>query len=164
MSIEAACSEITSIELDRCYLIGIDGFGGSGKTTTAKKLGQLLGSTRIVHMDDHITDKSANNTPDLLGFDRVGLVNELLVPIINKKMLPDEKYLIIEGISALHPDFRDFLDYRIWINTSIDESKRRAVARDVGRGNEHLRDMWVKNDLNYYYTHAPQDAANIIVV
>jgi uridine kinase len=39
---------------DYPVLIDIEGFGGSGKTTFAGKLGKVLGNTYIVHIDDFI--------------------------------------------------------------------------------------------------------------
>jgi uridine kinase len=35
-------------------LIGIEGFGGSGKTTISKQLAEALGDAYIIHIDDFI--------------------------------------------------------------------------------------------------------------
>jgi len=154
---------VPGLNQQRAALIAIDGFGGAGKTTIAEKLAELLGSARIVHMDDHLIDKTINNTPELLGFDRAGIASTILKPISSKEVAPEEDFIIIEGISALHQDFRANFDYGIWIGTSIDESVKRAVLRDSGRGNEHLRDMWAKNDLAYFEVHRPDLAAHIVI-
>jgi uridine kinase len=41
-------------EHQKPILIGIDGFGGSGKTTFSAKLAAMLGNTYVIHMDDFI--------------------------------------------------------------------------------------------------------------
>jgi uridine kinase len=65
----------------RPVLIGIEGFGGSGKTTFATELRPALDSAYVVGLDDFIVkDKLANAPWDTGAFDHVRLQQQVLQP------------------------------------------------------------------------------------
>lgn len=138
-------------------VIAIDGFGGAGKSTLANLLLEKLPRSTIIRMDDYIIDKKLNNTADLIGFDRSTVINE-----ISKAKKGSAQLLIIEGISSLHPDLDDYVDFKIWVNTTLEEANQRARARDVSRNHEYLRYIWDKSARAYLEKHTPHKRADFL--
>lgn len=160
-------------------LIGIDGFGGSGKTTIANKLKDMLGSAHVVNIDDFIVKEKVNESSwGKGGFDRERLARHVLIPaskglpVSYEKLLwesntlsepihvPTVDYLIVEGISSCHPGISQYYDYKIWVDTPIEIAKSRGKARDVGNENESKWDLWAENDLKYQAHYHPERQAN----
>ena len=163
-------------------LIGIEGYGGSGKTTTANKLKTLLESAYVVNMDDFIVKgKIYGPAWDKGAFDRKRLEKEVLIPATSNqkvnyhelvwstntlsepKIVPDVKYLIVEGISCYHPDIAKYYNFKIWVDTPIDIAKNRGQARDKGNENEGRWDLWAKTDLEYQQKFHPEQVADFII-
>jgi uridine kinase len=110
-------------------LIGIDGVGGAGKTTLSEYLKANLAGVSIVQLDDFYST-------ELNRVDRNRVLEQVLLPLENNA---DAKYqifdwrsntltdwhtikpggiVIIEGVSALHSDFSEKYDFRIWVSCS----------------------------------------------
>lgn len=125
-------------------LILIDGAGGSGKTTLAKKLAECL-NANLVHTDD------VSWCADPICWD-----GEMLAGIINpwikgekvsyrptgwvKENRPGfietdpNRPLIIEGMGAARKTLRDMGAYSIWVDTEPDVARARVVQRDLDQG------------------------------
>lgn len=163
-------------------LIGIEGFGGSGKTTFANKLKEALGSTYVVNIDDFIVkEKLSEPSWDSGGFDRQRLEKQVLIPAKNHqlvsyqelvwatnelsspKVVPSVDYLIVEGISSYHPDIAHYYDYTIWIDTAIEIANERGHVRDGSIENEQYWELWAKNDLNYKEKYHPEQVADFTI-
>lgn len=132
---------------EKPLLIAIDGFGGSGKSTIAKHLQELLGSAYVIGMDSFIVkEKLGSVSPDKIAFDRQRLSQEVLLPARDGKevryrhlewdtnMLSepmrvlDVNYLIVEGISATHPDIADYFDYTIWVDVPLNNEANCGIV------------------------------------
>jgi len=163
-------------------LIGIEGFGGSGKTTFASRLRDSLGSAYVVNIDDFIVkEKLTEPSWDKGGFDRERLEQQVLLPaskqepvqyqeliwetntLSEPKVVPPVDYLIIEGISCYHPNIQHYYDYKIWVDTPIEVAKARGKERDAGNENADKWDMWAENDLAYQEKYHPELKADFIV-
>ncbi len=182
MSLEEIANAIlNSSNGHRPVLIGVEGFGGSGKTTFAEKLKEALGSAYIINIDDFIIkDKLALPSWDKGAFDRKRLEKQVLIPAAGGKTIryqkliwetdtlnepstvPEVDYLIVEGISSYHPDIAHHYDYKIWVDTPIDVAKARGKARDAGNENADKWDMWANNDLIYQQKYHPEQRADFI--
>ncbi|HEY4963902.1 MAG TPA: hypothetical protein VIH90_04365 [Candidatus Saccharimonadales bacterium] len=168
--------------VNRPVLIGVEGFGGSGKTTFAERLSTALASSYVVNIDDFIVkEKLIESSWDKGGFDRERLEQQVLIPasaqqpvsyqeliwetnsLSKPKIVPSVDYLIVEGISSYHPDIAHYYDYKIWINTPIEVAKQRGQVRDKGNENEDKWDMWAENDLRYQRKYHPELMADFIV-
>lgn len=163
-------------------LIGIEGFGGSGKTTLAKELASSLGNSYVVSIDDFIVkEKLYERSWDKGGFDRKRLEDQVLLPaskgdsisyqrliwetntLSEHSVVPKVEYLIVEGISCYHPDIAHYYDYKIWVDTPIEIAKQRGRARDANNENVQSWDLWAENDIVYKRKYYPEEAADFIV-
>jgi uridine kinase len=163
-------------------LIGIEGFGGSGKTTFANNLRERLGNAYVVNIDDFIVKEKLNEPSwDKGGFDRARLEKQVLLPaskgqpvryeellwetntLSAPKVVPDVDYLIVEGISCYHPEIAHYYAYKIWIDTPIEVAKARGKARDTGNGNADKWDLWAENDLRYQEKYHPKRVADFVI-
>ena len=182
MTVEQIVKEIMQkAPTQKPVLIGIEGFGGSGKTTFATKLRDALGSAYVVNIDDFIVkEKLTEPSWDKGGFDRARLERQVLLPaskqesvqyqeliwdtntLSEPKVVPPVDYLIIEGISCYHPKIEHYYDYKIWINTPIEVAKKRGHARDGSNENAQHWDLWAENDLAYQKAYHPELNADFV--
>lgn len=160
-------------------LIGIEGFGGSGKTTLAEQLKDALRDAFIINIDDFIIKaKLAEPSWDKGAFDRERLERQVLIPATTGKdiayqkliwatdslsepvTVPTVSFLIVEGISSYHPDIAKYYDYKIWVDTPIELAKERGHARDGSNENAKHWDLWAENDLKYQQKYHPESVAD----
>lgn len=168
---------------DRTVVIGIEGFGGSGKSTIAARLRDALVSAAVVQMDSFIVkDKVLEPSWDNGAYDHIRLKEQVLIPargglpIEYQEFLWDEnkvsdamiqvpavEFLVVEGISAYHPIIASYYDYKIWVDTPIEVARERGRARDADNENEEHWDLWAENDLRYLKAHRSDRVADAIL-
>ena len=167
---------------DRPILIGIEGFGGSGKTTISRQLAEALGDTHVIHIDDFIVkEKLLEKAWDTGVFDHARLEHQVLKPVTlgqtvrYQKLLYDTnklseyttiesaKYIIVEGIACYITSLRHYYDFKIWVNTSIDLAMARGIARDGTHGNADDWQDWAQIDLLYVNKYTPDLVADFII-
>jgi uridine kinase len=163
-------------------LIGIDGFGGSGKSTLSKELQLALGNAQVIGIDDFIVkDRLLEVSAEEVLFDRSRLENQVLKPLSEGKTayhqklswvqneleepieLKRTKYVIVEGISTLHPDIAHYYDYKIWVDAPVEVAKQRGRQRDAGNENEAYWDVWSANDVAYQAKYHPELTAGFVI-
>jgi uridine kinase len=168
-------------------IIGIDGFGGSGKSTFATRLKAGLKDAAIIRFDDFIIGLDVSDE-DKSNFDRDRLEREVLIParaglpiayrqtrLKGNKLggtirIPTTKYLIIEGVSCYYPSIEKYYDVKIWIDVPANVARDRGAKRDKRlaltdinfAGNTELWDMWTKTYQQYKDKHRPHERADII--
>ena len=163
-------------------IIGIEGFGGSGKTTIAQHLSDSLEDSYVIHIDDFIVkEKLLEPAWDTGVFDHERLEKQILLPaslgdqFMYQKLVYEEntlgelitvlgiKYLIIEGISCYIPKLRHYFDFKIWINTPIKVAMERGRARDGTHGSEVDWKKWAAIDVAYQKKYLPRDIADFTI-
>jgi uridine kinase len=179
---EIASSIKSGVTATKPTLIGVEGFGGSGKTTFAQKLKETLGNAYVVNIDDFIVkEKATDPSWDNGGFfDRKRLERQVLIPaktgkpvryeellwetntLSQPKIVPEVDYLIVEGISCYHPNIAHYYDYKIWIDTPIEIANQRGRARAGSSENAKHWDLWTENDLRYQKKYHPEQLADFI--
>jgi uridine kinase len=168
----------------RPLIIAISGFGGSGKSTLAAKLAGQLDNAQVVSIDDFILERNAGRSVDWNSFDRTRLRQQVLEPVLNGQAItyqvydwkedrlgewrtvPKCDYLIIEGISVLHPSLCGYYDFKVWIDCPLKVAVQRAILRDRQWGANHdtlWRTVWSPNDRDYFKKYRPDLAADIKV-
>ncbi|MBE6542605.1 MAG: hypothetical protein E7672_09220 [Ruminococcaceae bacterium] len=150
-------------------IIAIDGFCGSGKSTIAAILADLL-DANLIHTDDFFLP-SSKRKPERYAepggnidyerfYDEVvcnihndmfshGVFDCSAMQITSAKTYFKKKFTIIEGAYSLHPYFKDYYDVSIFVQTSETEQRKRIIARD---GIEYLKmfeDKWIPLEKHY---------------
>lgn len=184
MDIAAVTNSIKSMSFKRMrpIVIGIEGFGGSGKTTVSKQLAQDLGKSYVIHIDDFIVKEMLSEPAwDTGVFDHRRLEKQVLVAaasgkeIIYQKLLydsnclgdfvkvPPVNYLIIEGISCYIPSLRQYYDIKIWVDTPIRAAKERGIAREGTHGSAADWESWATIDVLYQKKYHPEIMADFSI-
>jgi len=160
------------------YILGIDGFGGAGKTTLSHWLRENLESVSIVQLDDFYS-------PKLCRADRGRVLKQVFIPLENDMDARYQMYdwrrnaltdwltikpggmVIVEGVSALHSDFAEKYDFRVWIECTPEEGFRRGIERDKIRDqidNSGIwREVWMPQEKVYVELEKPQLRADFIL-
>lgn len=141
-------------------IIGIAGGTGSGKTTVVKKIVEQLpkGEVTILPQDSYYKDNSHLPIEERLeiNFDHPNSVEfDLLVKHIKDLKngiavqqpiysyltcarsdeyisVEPTKVVIVEGILALtHPDLRDLMDLKVFVDCDADDRLARVIKRDI---------------------------------
>jgi uridine kinase len=166
---------------DRPVVVGIDGFGGSGKSTLAVALATELRDAEVVALDDFILKQRMLDDSWEHGWDRDRLRRQVLDPLLAggaggyerfewetetlSQLVPvgAAAFVIVEGITTLHPELRRYWDYGIWVETPVAVARERGRARDAGNENESHWDLWSRNDVRYLEDSHPDLAADVII-
>lgn len=164
------------------FLIAIEGFGGSGKSTFAVSLKEGLGSAFVVNIDDFIVkERITDPSWDKGAFDRRRLEKQVLIPASGNQpvsyqrmiwetnllsepiIVPKVDFLIVEGISSYHPDIAHHYGFKIWIDTPIEVARDRGRARDGDNENAQHWDLWAASDLAYQEHFHSELVADLVV-
>jgi uridine kinase len=162
----------------KTLLIGIDGVGGSGKTTLSEYLKVKLAGGSIVQLDDFYS-------PELNRADRNRVLRQVFLPLENNthakyqifnwranslgdwRTIEPGGIVIIEGVSALHTDFIEKYDFKIWISCPPELGFNRGVERDKIRDGEDntdkWRNIWMPQEKEYIESQQPQLRADYIL-
>lgn len=166
-------------------LIGVSGFGGSGKSTFADELGHLLGAP-VVGVDSFQKNRADDEYSlwDIMDFSR--LEREVLAPfaagattirygqfdwatngISEVRELTDVHTLIVEGVGLFRPELMKYFSFTIWVDCPVEEAIARGKKRDrkvhQNPQDELWDGVWRKNDAEYYEAYRPDKAADLIV-
>ncbi len=163
---------------DQTFLIAIDGFGGSGKSTMAHDLARRLDNVSIVHSDDF-------HLPELNRSDRARISEQVIKPLKANRIARYQRFdwpssslaewheiyprgvVILEGVSMLHPDLGNQYDLTIWIDMPQEEAAKRGIDRDLHEYKVDTREQWEKiwipQEKEYVESVNPKAKADIIV-
>ena len=173
-------------ELGRPIAIGVSGYGGSGKSTTARMLEAELPSAYRLRGDDFLEPSISHAVSvDWAGVDRERLIDTVLAPFrrgepvrfrrydwsrrtLGEEVepLPQCDYLIVDLVGLFHPDLLPFLDAAVWVDVDLPTATARGKARDNASGSSHDQlwdDVWVPNERAFERRYAPRSAATIII-
>lgn len=179
---EGIVERIKKIKKDgQTVLVAIDGFGGSGKTSLARDLKndlQGIAETTIVQLDDFYV-------PELKRADRKRVLGQVIQPLKNDKATKYQVYdwqlkklakwygvvpggiVIVEGVSAMHPEFGKSYDMTIWVDCSQDEAAQRGIKRDFKDYSidttKQWENDWMPQEKEYVEKFNPKEYADIII-
>jgi uridine kinase len=168
-------------------LVGIDGCGGSGKSTIASKVKGNNSDITIVHMDDFYRPSSEiiKDQPTIkpvgADFNWQRLLNQVIEPLTQDKEGFYQRYdwetdslaewytisfggiVVIEGVYSIRKELADKYDFKIW----VDCPREIRLSRGLERDGENARDLWVNNwmiseDI-YVEEHKPFERADLII-
>ena len=168
-------------------LIGIDGCGGSGKSTFANRLKDEYSSVTIVHMDDfylpssQIIEAHPANKGIGADFDWKRMLNNILIPINQNKEGAYQRYdwetdslaewhkvpvggiVIIEGVYSTRKELANLYDLTIWVDCPREIRLLRGHERDGEEAKELWENNWMIAEDIYVETHKPIERADIVV-
>jgi uridine kinase len=157
--------EINSRSRGGLFLIGVDGIGGSGKSTFVDRLAVQLTACKVIELDDfyspQLRRQDWNQVAGVLRRLRAGKT----VTVKNKQLAP-EGYIIVEGVYALNKELREFYDFKIWVECEPAIALQRGLARSAARGLDETdiwTNEWLPNELRYKETQQPQAIADAIL-
>lgn len=170
----------------RPYLVAIDGRGGAGKSTFAKRLCEQLPDGVIVHVDDLyrvIAESVRESFSPQQGYERnfdwQRLEQQVLVPLSKGQPAKYERYdwvhqalaetlevspdkiVLIEGVTSTRPELRNYYDLGIWVETSDTERLRRQYARRENTNEQIAR--WAAAEAYYVENFRPAESAHFVV-
>ncbi len=156
----------------RTKIVGIDGCGGAGKSTLARKLADRLGA-QLIQTDDF----ASWDTP-LDWHDR--LLSQVLTPLHANRPghyqrydwgqrslaewhdVPVQDMVVLEGVSSTQALFRPMLAYAIFVDTPKDVRLKRGLDRD-GAEALALWQSWQAEEDAYLRGETPADFADLIL-
>lgn len=171
--------------LPKPTLVGVSGFGGSGKSSVARKLSEAWDAP-VIGVDS-FQKKGAFDTEfslwEIMDYNR--LKKEVFEPFFRQEDIhyghfdaskevishvvdiKNTGMLIVEGVGLFRPELMKYFTYKIWVNTAIDEAITRGKKRDreeYGNPTDELWDgVWKENDLEYYSKFKPAENADWIL-
>lgn len=152
-------------------LVCIDGRAGSGKTTCALALQDLLPQSHVIHMDSLY----AGWDDDLDSSLAQRVVEQIVSPIAAGKPakyqqfnwilgdfdgwveVPVPRILILEGVASAHPDIRQHAALSVWIEIDSSLGAQRVIARDGEISQGHIIQWQTQEDV---YIHKYQTPLN----
>ena len=65
-------------------------------------------------------------------------------------MIEDKPLTIVEGSYCLRPEFRDAYDFKIFLDVTAEEQKKRLLARNGPEGYKNFESKWIPMELKYF--------------
>jgi uridine kinase len=168
-------------------LLGIDGPGGSGKSTIASALART-GPYPVVAVDDFYRP-SAERNGDPVPQRRVGaefdldrLERQVLVPLGMGRPARYQRYdwpsdrldgwievrpggfVILVGIYVMSRGLAAYLDVCIWVECPREVRLRRGLARDGDDARERWVNDWMPREDEYVARETPKNRADFVVM
>ncbi|MEK7434170.1 MAG: uridine kinase [Cyanobacteriota bacterium] len=146
--------------MGKVYVIGVAGGTGSGKSTIARKVVEVVGPENVSYIQQDSYYYDLHHLPtdvrDKLNYDHLDSIdNDLLIKHLNllkagksvkkpiydfkthsrsphTEHLPARKVILVEGILVLaHEKLKDMMDIKIFVDTDADIRLIRRISRDV---------------------------------
>lgn len=162
-------NKISEIEKEQ-ILVCIDGRCGSGKTTFANRLHELL-NCEVIHMDDFFLQPHQRTLERLdeaggnIDYER--FLSEVLIPLkktgkcvyqvydcqsqkmVNQVIVEKQKIVIIEGSYSAHPKFQPYSDLKIFMDIDRDEQIKRLEKRSADQLEMFVK-KWIPMEEKYF--------------
>jgi uridine kinase len=186
--LEEVASRILELGRRRSVLVGIDGRGGSGKSTFARELAALLRNATVVQFDDFYRPAEERKVRAASGDDEVGgsfdwrrARDQVLQPLVDGEIARYQRYdwdsdelaewhlispggmVIVEGNYSTRDELRDYYDLTIWVDSPQEIRLRRGVERDGEDARARWLEEWIPEEDRYVGAYQPADRADIVI-
>lgn len=158
----------------RTVWIGVDGFGGAGKTTFAGRLAAAVPGSCVVHVDDF-------SGPGVPEWDWPRFVEQVRDPLLagrparyqcwnwtrdepgEWRAVPAAVPVIAEGVSSTRAELGIAWDVQIWVDAPRDVRLRRARERDGSALLHRWLEDWMPSEERYAAREQPELRADLVV-
>lgn len=165
---------VARLPRDRTRYVGIDGFGGAGKSCLAAWLAAEVPRAVVVPVDDFAG-------PQIPEWDWARLQRQVLDPLREGRHahyqrwdwdsdrgaewhdVPPGRMLLIEGVSATRRELDVAWDLTVWVETPKDVRRARALERDGPELMSRWLEDWIPAELAYVAREHPQDRVDFVV-
>lgn len=171
------------LQLKSPVIVGVSGFGGSGKTYLAARLCHEFNNidAQVVHLDNIFAEDHTNKQifedydwPVIISILNEARMNKRLSyegrgfqgePILINQPMPD--VLVVEGVRLFSSESISYFDISVWIDASLDFATKRGEDRDRQDGNDEQHigrwaNEWVPKDEKYFEEYDPKGLASIL--
>lgn len=170
----AAVRRLADQHAERTLFVGIDGFGGAGKSTLADGVAAEVARAAVVRVDDFWG-------PNIAEWDWVRFREQLLDPLLAGRParyqiwnwvddvggtwvdLPPGRVVVVEGVSSTRAEAGVPWDLTVWVEAPRDVRLARALERDGADLMHRWLDDWMPSEERYAGTQRPQDRVDLIV-
>ncbi|MFI8852934.1 uridine kinase [Streptomyces sp. NPDC053499] len=154
-------------------LVGLDGHAGSGKTTLARRLSQLLGGAPVLHLDDLAshealfgwTERLTRQVLEPLGRGepaRYVMYDWVAGAYTTEAVLPPAPVVLVEGVGAGRAALRPLLACLLWSDMAAEDAWRRGRRRD-GPGQRGFWARWVPAERAHFAADPSRPFADFLV-
>lgn len=155
-------------------LIGIDGFGGSGKTHLAQFIKNSLPNTRIIEMDDFYSPKLKRADIERVSAQVLKPLSKFETSRYQIYLWKEDKFVdadpinrkgvvIIEGVFSLSSELEKYYDIKIWVDCPSDIAMERGILRDGEEVRNKWVNEWLPSEKEYVATQNPKVKADFVV-
>ena len=155
-------------------MVGIDGLGGSGKSTAARNIKDNVPETTTIVMDDFYV-------PELARADWDRVYEQVVEPLSKGRQASYQRFdwgtgklaewhdvepkgvIVVEGVYSVHRRLRDAYDYKIWVEAPHELRLERGIERDGESSRRQWVKEWMPREEEYKESQSPQEIADLII-
>lgn len=159
---------------DETVWIGVDGPGGSGKSTFAARVASAIDRAVVVAVDDF-------SGPDVEEWDWERFRRQVVEPLLAGRPgryqrwdwsadapaewydVPAGSVVVLEGVSATRTDANVPWTGQVWVDTPRQTRLERALARDGTDMMTRWLEHWIPSEEAYIARERPQERVDLIV-
>ena len=167
---DEALAAIAALPRDRTVLVGVDGYGGAGKTSFAASVPDCV----VVHIDDF----AAPSVPEW-DWDRFRV--QVLLPLLSGRParyqrwdwdsdrgaewhdVPTGRVVVVEGVSSTRVEVGAPWDLTIWVDAPERVRLTRALERDGPQLLARWLDEWLPSENAYVARENPMARVDLVV-
>ena len=169
-----AVAAVGALPRDRTVWVGVDGFGGAGKTTLAGELAAAVPGAVVIETDDL-------QGPGVPEWDWARLYEQVVLPLSRGdeahyelwrwgdpagsgwRRVPPDRLVILEGVSATRRELAIPWDLTVWVDAPVAVRRDRIAGRDGQALDQVWRESWTPSEEAYAAREHPQDRVDLIV-
>lgn len=159
---------------DRTVWVGVDGFGGAGKSSLAAAIAAVVPRAMVVRIDDFWG-------PTIPEWDWARFHDQVVCPLLEGEAaryqvwdwdadvgvewrdMPAGRIVVVEGVSSTRAEVAAPWDLTIWVDAPRELRVRRALDRDGEAMMHRWLDDWIPSEEAYAARERPQERVDLIV-